>query len=113
MPGRLPRAEDRLRLLRGVDGVVFVADGRPERQDANLVLLDELGRHLGACGLDPARIPLVFQYNHRDLPEAVSPADLDRLFGGRRGPAVTTCALTGEGIETALGALLSLLNRSR
>lgn len=111
VPGRLARAEDRLRLLRGVDGVVFVADGRPERQDANLVLLDELGTHLAARGFDPAGVPLVFQYNHRDLSEAVAIADLERLLNGRRGPAIPTSALTGAGIQMALDALLSIMSR--
>lgn len=109
VPGRLARVAERLNLLRGAHGVVFVADGRIARQDANLVLLDELGTHLVACGVSPAAFPLVLQYNHRDLPDAVPTADMDRLLNGRGGPAVSACALTGEGVSATLDALLTLL----
>jgi len=109
VPGRLARVTDRLSLLRGAHGVVFVADGRIARQDANLVLLDELGAHLAACGVSPATFPLVLQYNHRDLPDAVPADDMDRLLNGRGGPAVAACALTGDGVSATLDALLTLL----
>ncbi len=109
VPGRLQRAADRRRLLRGADGVIFVADGRAARQDANLVLLDELGSHLAAAGVASASFPLVLQYNHRDLPDAVPPEDMDRLLNGRCWPAVPACALTGEGVETTLDTLLERL----
>ena len=109
VPGRLSRADDRQSLLRGVDGVVFVADGRAARQDANLVLLDELGAYLAAAGVSPAAFPLVLQYNHRDRSDAVSERDMDRLLNGRRGPAVPACALTGDGVVETLETLLSIL----
>lgn len=109
VPGRLARAEDRRRLLRGAHGVVFVADGRVSRQDANLVLLDELGAHLAAAGVAPADFPIVLQYNHRDLPDAIPPADMDRLLNGRGWPTVPACALTGDGVEATLEALVALL----
>ncbi|MBU1675170.1 hypothetical protein KKA85_05260, partial [bacterium] len=83
--------------------------GRAARQDANLVLLDELGSHLAAAGIVPAAFPLVLQYNHRDLPDAVPPKDMDRLLNGRGWPAVPACALTGEGVEATLETLFSRL----
>ena len=110
VPGRLERADDRQRLLRGVDGVVFVADSRVARQDANLVLLDELGAHIAAADPSPASFPLVLQYNHRDRPDAVTERDMDRLLNGRRGPAVTACALTGDGVADTLEILLTLMS---
>ena len=109
VPGRLQRADERRRLLSGAAGVVFVADGRPTRQDANLVLLDELGSHLAALCPAPATFPLVLQYNHRDLPEAVPMADMDRLLNGRGGPTVAASAATGEGVDLALQRLVALL----
>ncbi len=109
VPGRLARIEERRRLVRGAHGVVFVADGRAARQDANLVLLDELGAHLTSEGIAPAGFPLVLQYNHRDLPDAVPPADMDRLLNGRGWPAVPACALTGDGVAATLAALVALL----
>jgi len=107
VPGRLPRAGDRRRLLRGADGVIFVADGRDARQDANLVLLDELGAHLAAVGIPPATCPLVLQYNHRDLPDAVPAEHMDRLLNGRGWPVVAACAAAGDGVVETLEALLA------
>jgi signal recognition particle receptor subunit beta len=107
VPGRMARAEERRKLLRGAAGVVFVADGRSARQDANLVLLDELGAHLAEVADAPAGFPLVLQYNHRDLPDAVPPPDMDRLLNACGWPAVPACALTGDGVVSTLETLLA------
>lgn len=74
VPGQALYQASRKLILRGADGVVFVADSQPERMDANLESLEDLQRNLKELGQDFSRLPYVLQLNKRDLPEA-SPAD--------------------------------------
>ena len=63
-------------ILKGVDGVVFVADSQEERFEANLESLDNLKANLREQGYEIDKIPWVLQYNKRDLPNAVAVEDL-------------------------------------
>ncbi|MDO9171435.1 MAG: hypothetical protein Q7W29_06345 [bacterium] len=107
-PGRLSCSEERRLLLRGADAVVFTADSRGWRQDANLILLDELGAELAAGGPGD-RAALLLQYNHRDDPEALPLAELEALLNPVGWPSVPTVATTGEGLPDLLALLLARL----
>jgi signal recognition particle receptor subunit beta len=104
VPGQPIHETTRRVVLQGADGVVFVADSGPEQQAANLESWHGLAGHLQRLQLD--RVPLVVQYNKRDLPGRV---DLDRAdhFGDPERPLLEACALTGEGVLTTFHELLS------
>jgi len=67
-PGQIIYQASRKLILKGVDGIVFVADSQEERRDANLDTLDDMIENLRDYDIDIASVPLVFQYNKRDLP---------------------------------------------
>ena len=66
VPGAAQAATLRRQILEGVDGIVFVADLRPERHAATTAALEELRKHLASYGRELENVPLVVQYNHRD-----------------------------------------------
>ena len=70
VPGQVYYNASRRLILKGVDGVVFVADSQMERLDANLESMQNLYDNMAQHGLDIRRIPFVIQYNKRDLPNA-------------------------------------------
>jgi signal recognition particle receptor subunit beta len=76
VPGQVFYDASRKLILKGVDGVVFVADSQEERMDANIEALYNLEENLQANGYDLAKIPYVLQLNKRDLPSAIPSADL-------------------------------------
>ena len=71
VPGQLFYANSRRLIMKGADGVVFVADSQAERLEANLISMDDLLDNLSAYGYDVEKIPFVIQYNKRDLPNAL------------------------------------------
>src|SRR5205823_10285761 len=102
VPGQTRYNMTRKLVLRGVDGVVFVADSQWDRLKENVESLRNLGENLREYRLDLATLPYVIQYNKRDLPE-VAPIDyleytLNR--GARRVPAFEAVAVTGQGSST-------------
>src|SRR5712664_1845333 len=72
VPGQVFYDASRKLILKGVDGVVFVADSQVERMEANLESFDNLRVNLAEQGYDLDRVPFVVQYNKRDLPNVVS-----------------------------------------
>lgn len=112
VPGQ-PRFErTRIAVLQGTDGVVFVADSAPDRQEANAESFAELGRTLSAAGHDPSRFPLVLQANKRDLPDSVPLADLQRTLGATQLSPVSSIAARGDGVFEALQAACRLVAAS-
>lgn len=111
VPGQAYYALSRKVILEGVDGVVFVADSQVERWDANLDTLEDLERNLEAYGLSISSIPIVMQYNKRDLP-GVDP--IDKLESGlnRQGwPAIESVALGGQGPAETLKVISAMIAR--
>lgn len=96
-------------VLKGVDGVVFVADSAPERMTANLDSLNNLAEHLRAYGQDPADIPVVFEYNKRDRIDAVPLEDLQRMLNPGNLPNVPATASRGDGVLNTLLALVRIV----
>ena len=76
VPGQVYYNASRRLILKGVDGVVFVADSQVERMDANIASMQNLFENLQEYGYDPHQVPIVLQYNKRDLPNVVSVDEL-------------------------------------
>ena len=107
VPGQVYYRLSRRAVLQGVDGIVFVADSHPAREQANVdALADALG-HLEAIGLTPeqrARLPWVFQYNKRDLPYAVAVERLRPALNPGGAPDFESVAREGRGVSETLRA---------
>jgi hypothetical protein len=80
VPGQVYYNASRRLILKGVDGVVFVADSQMERFDANVESMQNLYDNMAQHGLDIRRIPFVIQYNKRDLPNAAPLAQLEEFL---------------------------------
>ncbi|HTJ44898.1 MAG TPA: GTPase domain-containing protein [Kofleriaceae bacterium] len=103
VPGQPMHEATRRVVLQGSDGVVFVADSSPAQAEANRTAWLGLARHLGNLGLE--RIPVVIQYNKRDLDDAIPVSDADR-FGTDKLDLFTATALRGDGVITTFFGLL-------
>ncbi|MCK6551925.1 GTPase domain-containing protein, partial [Myxococcota bacterium] len=111
VPGQVYYSETRKLVLRGADGVVFVADSQDHMLDENRQSLRDLKENLAANGLDYNSMPLVFQYNKRDLPRLVSEAELDAVLNDRGVKASGAVASEGTGVlETLRFITLSVFN---
>jgi GTPase SAR1 family protein len=95
VPGQPVHEATRKVVLANTDGVVFVADSKPDQRDANRASWQNLVANLASQGL--STIPVVVQYNKRDLPDAVPLADADR-FGDPVRPLEEACAKSGVGV---------------
>ncbi len=80
VPGQVYYNASRKLILKGVDGVVFVADSQSDRAEANLESMQNLYDNMAAYGYDLTRMPFVIQYNKRDLPNASSLAELKEML---------------------------------
>ena len=105
VPGQVFYDASRKLILKGVDGVCFVADSQLERMEANIESLDNLRFNLEEQGYDLDRIPYVVQYNKRDLPSAVPVEELRRTLNPNNVPDYEASAVTGEGVFDTLKAL--------
>lgn len=109
VPGQVFYDASRKLILKGVDGVVFVADSQIERMEANIESLDNLADNLEEQGYDLEKIPYVMQYNKRDLPNAAPVAQLQELLNPRRIPEYEAVATTGQGVFDTLKAVAKLV----
>jgi len=102
VPGQVYYAASRKLILKGVDGVVFVADSQVERTDANVESLDDLKLNLADHGFDLDKMPFTLQYNKRDLPNVVSSDELNMLLNPRNVPWFDGVATKGTGVFETL-----------
>jgi signal recognition particle receptor subunit beta len=109
VPGQVFYEASRKLILKGADGVVFVADSQEERMDANLETLDNLQENLKDHGLDFATIPYVLQLNKRDLPNILSVEDLKKQLQVKGEPVLEGVAITGQGIFETLKEVAKLV----
>ncbi len=109
VPGQVFYDASRKLILKGVDGVVFVADSQVERMEANLESMENLRVNLSEHGYDLDRIPFVIQYNKRDLPNAAQTEELRRLLNPRQVPDYEAVAPTGVGVFDTLKAVAKLV----
>lgn len=109
VPGQVFYDASRKLILKGVDGVVFVADSQIERLEANLESLDNLQVNLAEQGYALERIPYVVQYNKRDLPNIADLDELRQLLNPGGVPDFEACARTGVGVFETLKATAKLV----
>jgi len=106
VPGQVFYDASRKLILKGVDGVVFVADSQEERFEANVESLENLKSNLREQGYDYDKIPIVVQYNKRDLPNAVPVESLrEALNPTGKIPDFEAAAQSGKGVFETLKAL--------
>ncbi|MDP2340116.1 MAG: ADP-ribosylation factor-like protein [Deltaproteobacteria bacterium] len=105
VPGQPYYGETRKMVLQGADGVVFVADSQRYMLDQNKDSLLDLKRMLKANSLDYATIPLVMQYNKRDLPDCLTVPDLEQALNDRKVPFFEASAFKGIGVVETLKAV--------
>lgn len=109
VPGQVFYDASRKLILKGVDGVVFVADSQEERIDANIESLENLRINLKEQGYDLDKLPYIVQYNKRDLPGAMSVEELHGELNPTNVPEFEACATTGEGVFETLKAIAKLI----
>jgi signal recognition particle receptor subunit beta len=109
VPGQVFYDASRRLILRGVDGVVFSADSQLTRMDANVESLENLQVNLREQGDDGDKMPLVMQYNKRDLSQVASVAELHALLNYRNVPEFETVATTGVGVFETLKAVIKMV----
>jgi len=109
VPGQVYYDATRKLVLKGADGLVFVADSQPSRMDANLESLQNLRDNLREQGLELSKVPHVFQYNKRDLDDVVPVDELERALNAHEAPAIKTSAALGDGVYEALETIARLV----
>ena len=102
VPGQIYYNATRKLVLQGVDGVIFVADSNPDKMAENLESLQNLKDNLAEMGLTVDDIPVVLQYNKRDLPNALSVADMDASLNPAKMPTFEAVAREGKGVFATL-----------
>lgn len=102
VPGQVFYAASRKLILKGVDGVVFVADSQLERIESNLESFDDLKINLAEQGYELEKLPFTIQYNKRDLPSIMPVREMDELINNRNVPWFEAVAVTGKGVFETL-----------
>jgi signal recognition particle receptor subunit beta len=104
VPGQVYYNASRKLILKGVDGIIFVADSQPHRAEANIEAMHNLYENLESYGYELASIPFVIQYNKRDVPDAVSIEELRTQLNPSGVPDFEAVAVHGDGVfETLRG----------
>jgi signal recognition particle receptor subunit beta len=114
VPGQVYYDASRKLILKGVDGVVFVADSQEERMDANIESLYNLEENLATQGYDLMKLPYVLQLNKRDLPNVVPAEDLTQELRRKDEPVFEAVAASGAGVfDTLKGVAKQVLTELR
>jgi small GTP-binding protein len=109
VPGQVFYDASRKLILKGVDGVIFVADSQVERMDANVEAIENLAANLKTQGYDLMTIPYVLQLNKRDLPNVASVEEMKRLLTKRNEPVFEAVAAKGPGVFETLKGVAKLV----
>jgi mutual gliding-motility protein MglA len=109
VPGQVYYNSTRKLVLLGADGIIFVADSTNGRMEDNQQSMDNLRENLTEMGRDLNKIPLVIQYNKRDVPNPLPLAELEAKLNPNKVPTFETSAKTGDGIFQALKAISALV----
>jgi signal recognition particle receptor subunit beta len=102
VPGQVYYDATRKLVLQGADGVVFVADSNPSMVQENIESLENLRSNLKENGLDLANLPIVLQYNKRDLPEVLTVEQMNEQLNWHNWPYVEAVAVNGDGVFQTL-----------
>jgi len=106
VPGQVFYEASRKMILKGADGVVFVADSQEVRMDANVDSVETLKANLRDQGFDPKSVPYVLQLNKRDLPTALERTELENTLAFRQEPIFEAVATDGSGVFETLKAVI-------
>jgi len=109
IPGQSFYEVSRQFILKGVDGIVFVVDSQRERLEANLESHESLEENLEVQGYDVRKIPVVYQYNKRDLPSSASVVELSQAFNRKSTPEFEAVANKGIGVYETLTEITKLV----
>jgi signal recognition particle receptor subunit beta len=109
VPGQVFYDASRKLILKGVDGVVFVADSQIARMEANMESLENLRTNLAEQGYSLDRLPYVIQYNKRDMPSVAPMEELQTLLNPTNVPEFEAVATTGQGVFDTLKAIAKLV----
>ncbi len=109
VPGQVYYNSTRKLVLLGADGIIFVADSTPGRMEDNQQSMDNLAENLTEMGREVNRLPLVIQWNKRDLPNPVPLAELEAKLNPNKVPTFETSAKTGDGVFQALKSISALV----
>ncbi len=102
VPGQVVYDASRRLILKGLDGVIFVADSQAERLEENLKSMENLEKNLELQGYDLKTLPMAIQYNKRDLPNALPIAELRNALNKYNSPDFEGSAREGKGVFEAL-----------
>lgn len=109
VPGQVFYDASRKLILKGVDGVVFVADSQVERMEANIESFENLRLNLKEQGYDLDALPTVLQWNKRDLPNVVPVDEMEKTLNYRSVPSFEAVAPEGIGVFETLKAIAKLV----
>jgi hypothetical protein len=109
VPGQVYYNSTRKLVLQGADGIVFVADSRRSKIEENLESLQNLEENLKEYGMDISSLPLVIQYNKRDLPDVLTVDDLEKRINRYGAPYFEAVAVTGDGVFPTLKKVSSMV----
>jgi hypothetical protein len=109
VPGQVFYDASRKLILKGVDGVVYVADSQIERMEANMESVENLRFNLQEQGYDLDKIPYVIQYNKRDLPNVAAVDEMRALLNPTNVPDFEAVSTTGQGVFDTLKAIAKLV----
>lgn len=109
VPGQVYYDSTRKLVLQGADGVSFIADSDPNRMPDNIESFKNLEKNLKDYGIDIKKLPLVIQYNKRDLPGALSVAELNAKLNWLGAPTFEAVAVKGEGVMQTLKGISKLV----
>lgn len=109
IPGQTFYETSRQFILKGVDGIVFVVDSQLERMEANIECYEALEKNLDLLGYDLNKLPLVFQYNKRDLPGIATLHELNSTFNPLKRPYFEAIANRGPGVMETLQTISQLI----
>ncbi len=109
VPGQVFYDASRKLILKGVDGVVFIADSQEARMEANAESLQNLDKNLKEQGYELSALPYVLQLNKRDLPSAIAAEEMYRQLNFKSEPTFEAVAMNGTGVFDTLKAIAKLV----
>ncbi|MBI5560390.1 MAG: gliding-motility protein MglA [Deltaproteobacteria bacterium] len=109
VPGQIFYDASRKLILKGVDGIVFVADSQVERMDANIESLDNMKTNIDEHGYDLKAIPCVIQYNKRDIPNCVPVSEMKKILNVDGIPDFEAVAMNGMGVFETLKTVVKFV----